>query len=83
MTDYNGNWISQELCDAIRYYERSAETGDAIALYSLGLIYENENDSYSIEPDCDKALAFYEKAEQAGHPNAAKAYERVQRKLQK
>ena len=81
-TEYNGRRISRELYEAILFYEKSAETGDAIALYSLGLIYENENDSYSIEPDCNAALTYYERAEQAGHSNASKACERVRKKLQ-
>ncbi|MBR7020016.1 MAG: toll/interleukin-1 receptor domain-containing protein [Lachnospiraceae bacterium] len=81
-TEYNGNLISKELREAIAYYEKSAENGDAIALYSLGLIFENENDSYTIEPDYVRALLYYEKAEQAGHANAAKARARVQEKLQ-
>ncbi|MBR6020647.1 MAG: toll/interleukin-1 receptor domain-containing protein [Lachnospiraceae bacterium] len=74
--------ISCDLCDAISYYTVSAEKGDAIALYSLGLIFENENDYYTITPDYGKALAYYEQAEKAGHANAAKARERVREKLQ-
>lgn len=74
--------VSSDLFAAVSYYGRSAERGDAIALYSLGIIYENENDMYTITPDLAQALRYYEKAEQAGHPNAAKARERVQGKLQ-
>ena len=74
--------ISCDLYDAISYYTVSAEKGDAIALYSLGLIFENENDYYTITPDYGKALAYYEQAEKAGHANATKARERVREKLQ-
>lgn len=77
-----GQMVSRALCYAVTYYTVSAEKGDAIALYSLGLIFENENDSYTITPDYGKALAYYEQAEKAGHANAAKARERVQGKLQ-
>ncbi len=80
-TDLGGAMVSHDLYEAVTYYGRSAEKGDAIALYSLGLIYENENESYTIAPDYGKALAYYKKAEQAGHANAAKARERVQSKM--
>ncbi|MBR4813548.1 MAG: toll/interleukin-1 receptor domain-containing protein [Lachnospiraceae bacterium] len=81
-TNYNGVMISQDLYEAIAFYERSAKKGDAIALYNLGLIFENENDYYTITPIYSLALTYYGKAEQAGHTSAAKARERVQKKLQ-
>ena len=81
-TNYNGVMISQDLYEAIAFYERSAKKGDAIALYNLGLIFENENDYYTITPIYSLALTYYGKAEQAGHTSAAKARARVQEKLQ-
>ena len=69
-----------QVSDAIRYYEDSAEKGDAVALYSLGYIYENDAGNYDIEPDNVKALAYYEKAEKAGHESASKACERIRKK---
>ena len=81
-TDLGGAMVSHDLYEAVSYYGRAAETGDAIALYSLGLIYENEYDSYTIVPDYGKALEYYKKAEQAGHAYAAKARERVHGKRQ-
>ena len=68
---------------AISYYEVSAEKEDAVALYSLGYIYENENNDLGIEPDNVKALKYYEKAMNAGNSSAAKAYERVKKKMEK
>ena len=69
-----------QISDAIRYYEASAEKGDAVALYSLGYIYENDAGNYDIEPDNVKALAYYERAEKAGHESASKACERIRKK---
>ena len=80
--DLDGIAVSEELFEAVSYYGQAAEKGDAIALYSLGFIYENENNTFTITPNLAQALTYYTKAEQAGHPNAAKARERVQGKLQ-
>ncbi|MBO4652834.1 MAG: toll/interleukin-1 receptor domain-containing protein [Lachnospiraceae bacterium] len=80
--DYNGNRISEDVYQAFTYYEKSANKGDAIALFSIGLIYENEDDSYTITPDYEKALSYYKKAKLAGHATADWACERVRKKMQ-
>ena len=77
MTSYNGISMSEEVRKAILYYEFSAGKGDAVALYNLGFIYENEYDAYNITPDKDKALTYYEKAAKAGHTGAEKAVARL------
>ena len=77
MTSYNGISMSEEVRKAILYYEASAGKGDAVALYNLGFIYENEYDAYNITPDKDKALTYYEKAAKAGHTWAEKAVARL------
>ena len=77
MTSYNGISMSEEVRKAILYYEASAGKGDAVALYNLGFIYENEYDAYNITPDKDKALTYYEKAAKAGHTGAEKAVARL------
>ena len=77
MTSYNGISMSEEVRKAILYYEVSAGKGDAVALYNLGFIYENEYDAYNITPDKDKALTYYEKAAKAGHTGAEKAVARL------
>ncbi|MBR4586746.1 MAG: toll/interleukin-1 receptor domain-containing protein [Lachnospiraceae bacterium] len=77
MTSYNGISMSEEVRKAILYYEVSAGKGDAVALYNLGFIYENEYDAYNITPDKDKALTYYEKAANAGHTGAEKAVARL------
>ena len=68
---------------AVSYYEVSAEKGDAVALYSLGYIYENENNDLGLAPDNAKALEYYEKAMNAGNNSASRAYERVKKKTEK
>ncbi|MBP5463013.1 MAG: sel1 repeat family protein, partial [Lachnospiraceae bacterium] len=80
--DYDGNMISEDVYQAFAYYEKSAAKGDAIALFSIGLIYENEDDSYTITPDYEKALSYYKKAKLAGHATADWACERVRKKMQ-
>ncbi len=77
ITSYNGISMSEEVRKAILYYEVSAGKGDAVALYNLGFIYENEYDAYTITPDKDKALTYYEKAANAGHTGAEKAVARL------
>ena len=77
MTSYTGISMSEEVRKAILYYEVSAGKGDAVALYNLGFIYENEYDAYNITPDKDKALTYYEKAAKAGHTGAEKAVARL------
>ena len=80
-TEFGGTPVSQDLYEAISYYVDSAEMGDAVALYSLGLIFENAGGYYTIEPDYEMALAYYERAELAGHAHATEACERVRRKM--
>ncbi len=81
---YKGNGMTDALAKAIDHYETSAEKNDAIALYSLGYIYENPDGNNNITHlsddtpyDYEKALEYYEKAANAGHRSAQAAYDRV------
>ena len=75
-------YLELEVHKAVKYYEASAEKGDAVALYSLGYIFENENGNYDIPADKEKALEYYKSAMNAGHDAAAKAYERLKEKIE-
>ena len=83
---YDGNGMTDALSKAIKYYEASAEKDDNIALYSLGYIYENQDELNNITHfsdntyhDYEKALEYYEKAVKAGHTSAQAAYDRVKK----
>ena len=83
---YDGNGMTDALSKAIKYYEVSAEKNDNIALYSLGYIYENQDELNNITHlsdntyhDYEKALEYYEKAAKAGHTSAQAAYDRVKK----
>lgn len=86
---YDGNAMTDALSKAIKYYEASAEKDDNIALYSLGYIYENQDELNNITHlsdntyhDYEKALEYYEKAAKAGHTSAQAAYDRVKRLIE-
>lgn len=81
---YEGNGMTDALAKAIKYYEASAEKNDSIALYSLGYIYENQDELNNITHlsdntyhDYEKALEYYDRAAKAGHTSALAAYDRV------
>ena len=83
---YEGNGMTDALASAIEHYEFSAGKNDAVALYSLGYIYENSDGLNNLthfednsSHDYKKALEYYKKAADAGHGLAANAYERVQK----
>lgn len=87
---YEGNGMTDALAKAIDHYEASAEKNDAIALYSLGYIYENPDGNNNITHlsddtpyDYEKALEYYEKAANAGHRSAQAAYDRVKILIEK
>ena len=86
---YDGNAMTDALSKSIKYYEASAEKDDNIALYSLGYIYENQDELNNITHlsdntyhDYEKALEYYEKAAKAGHTSAQAAYDRVKRLIE-
>jgi hypothetical protein len=86
---YDGNAMTDALSKAIKYYEASAEKDDNIALYSLGYIYENQDELNNITHlsdntyhDYEKALEYYEKAAKIGHTSAQAAYDRVKRLIE-
>jgi uncharacterized protein len=60
--------IKQDLQEAFKYYERSAEQGDSYAQYSLGDMYETGFDG--LPKDNKKALMYYQQSAKNGNPNA-------------
>ncbi|MCR5620655.1 MAG: zinc ribbon domain-containing protein [Treponema sp.] len=55
---------------AMRYYERAANLGDADAEYRIGLMYNNGN---GVKSDSQKALEYFTRAAEKGHPQAQEA----------
>ncbi|MGQ3892406.1 tetratricopeptide repeat protein [Legionella sp. CNM-4043-24] len=56
--------VDNDYASAMQNYQRAAETGDAIAQYNLGLIYENGK---GVPVDNKKAMILFEKSAQQGH----------------
>jgi tetratricopeptide (TPR) repeat protein len=53
--------------EALKYYTKAAELGDAKAIYQLGVMYIH---GHGVEKDEEKAVHHYEKAAIGGHPMA-------------
>ncbi len=52
---------------ALPLFQASAESGDVYGYNNMGYAYQN---GFGVEPDIQKAIAWYEKAAQGGQPNA-------------
>ena len=61
-----------DIAEAIRYFTKAAELGDAFAQYSIGFFYY---DGQGVKQDRDKARYWLEKAAAQGHEHAKKLLE--------
>ncbi len=79
---YFGEGRSENYRLALQYLIQAAETGNASAQYYVGCIYEtgeNENsrEYKGVKRDTAEAAAWYAKAAELGHKEAAHALERL------
>jgi len=65
---FRGEGVQNRIQGAI-YLERAAEAGDVKAQYQMGKVYESGFESY-FRPDAGRALSFYQRAAEQGHPLA-------------
>lgn len=57
----------KDYASAMKYYELSAEQGNALAQHSLGMLYETGS---GVRKDCGKAKEYYEQSAGQGNANA-------------
>jgi TPR repeat protein/serine/threonine protein kinase len=60
----NGDGVTQDLAEAVRYYQKAADLGHLDAMNNLGLCYENGT---GVAKDEEEAVKWYRKAAEAGN----------------
>ncbi len=60
---YNGNGVSEDKAEAVKWYYKAANRGYARAQYSLGNCYYN---GYGVDKDEVEAIKWYRKAAEQG-----------------
>jgi TPR repeat protein len=60
---YNGKGVKQDFKKAFEWYQRSVESGDLDALYSIGFMYCH---GQGVEQDFEKASEFWKNAMEQG-----------------
>lgn len=58
--------------DALNYYKKQAEKGDANAMVRIAMLYENYQEDFKSKQDYREVLRWYTKAYEAGSPLAAR-----------
>ena len=66
---YWGNGVSQDYSEAVKWYRKAAEQGDAEAQNNLGQMYRN---GYGVSKDYSEAIKWYRKAARQGNETAKK-----------
>ncbi len=69
---YNGHGVAQDYQKALQWYQRAADAGSAVGMYSLGYMYEI---GHGVTQDYQQARQWYQKAVAAG---SGAAKERLQ-----
>jgi hypothetical protein len=64
----HGNGVSQDDTEAMKWYRKAADAGNATAMYNIGWLYENGK---GVSRDYTKAKKWYRKAADAGDSDAA------------
>jgi TPR repeat protein len=65
---YEGNGVEKNYAEAIRWFKKSAENGNVVAMENIGYMYEIGN---GVQQDYEEARNWYQKALDAGSENAA------------
>ena len=63
----NGQGVGQDFKEAVKWYQKAADQGDAEAQYSLGSHYD---EGQGVEQDSKEAVKWYQKAADQGHAEA-------------
>ena len=66
---FNGEGVAQNWKEAVRWYRKAAERGNAYAQFNLGLSYYYGE---GISKNLDEALKWFRKAAEQGHADAQK-----------
>jgi TPR repeat protein len=61
--------VDRDYGEAMTWYRKAADAGNATAMYNIGVLYEN---GFGVQMDSDKAVEWYKKAA-AGNSEDAKA----------
>ena len=62
--------VTRDKKEAVRWFKKAAEQGDAKAQNNIGLIYAN---GYSVTKDNEKAVRWFKKAARQGNKDAIKS----------
>ena len=71
---YNGQGVRQDYTQAVQWYRKAAEQGDAEAQYNLGLMYYKGE---GVRQDLALAQEWFGKACQNGNQNGCDNYQRL------
>ena len=74
----SGRGVPQDNTEAVAWYRKAAEQGDAVAQQGLGYMYANGR---GVPLDRIEAALWYRKAAEQGDPNAKRALELLGRRL--
>ena len=70
MYDY-GRGVAKDYAEAVRWYRKAAEQGNANAQYNLGLMYE---EGLGVAKDGAEAMRWFRKAAEQGYAKAKKKH---------
>ena len=64
---YNGYGVHQDYAEALRWFRKATEQGDADAQFNLGVMYDN---GQGVRQDDAEAFRWFRKAAEQGHAEA-------------
>jgi TPR repeat protein len=70
----NGYGVTKDDTEAVKWFRKAAEQGNATGQYNLGIMYEN---GYGVTKDYSEAVKWYRKAAEQGYENAKSALKRL------
>ena len=70
----NGRGVAKDDYEAVKWYRKAADQGDARAQCNLGLMYENGR---GVSKDEYEAVKWFRKAAEQGYENAKKTLKRM------
>jgi TPR repeat protein len=73
----NGYGVPKDYSEAIKWYRKSAEQGNATAQCNLGVMYENGN---GVPKKKSEAVKWYQKAAEQGNATARIALEKLKKR---
>jgi len=64
---HTGDGVAKDAEQAVSWYRRAAEAGNAAAQFNLGVCYANGD---GVAKDAEQAVSWYRRAAEAGHADA-------------